>query len=181
MTIGTGLYIHFGTDTSVAVVVGLEIFGALSPALLFQGPMVAIQNTVSQVDTAAATAALGFIRSVAMSLSVVVGGVVFQNSMDARQSSFAAAGLVESVREALSGNQAAASVGITASIQDASQRQVVLEAFAWSLRNMFIIYTCLAAVAMIGSAFIRHRDLNTEHTETTTGIQQLTKGANTEG
>ncbi|KAH7007718.1 MFS multidrug transporter-like protein [Ilyonectria destructans] len=178
MTIGTGLYISFGIGMSDSVVIGLEIFGALGPALLFQGPMVAIQNTVSQVDTAAATASLGFIRSVAMSLSVVVGGVVFQNSMDAWQSSFAAARLGESVREALSGNQAAANVGITASIQDASQRQVVLEAFAWSMRNMFIMYTCLAAVAMIASAFIKHRDLNTEHTETTTGIQQLSKGAN---
>ncbi|KAF7554726.1 hypothetical protein G7Z17_g2706 [Cylindrodendrum hubeiense] len=176
MTIGTGLYIHFGTETSVSVVIGLEIFGALGPALLFQGPMVAIQNTVSQEDTAAATAALGFIRSVAMSLSVVVGGVVFQNSMDTRQSTLAAAGLGESVREALSGSQAAANVGIAASIQDTSQRQVVLEAFAWSIRNMFIMYTCLAAVAIIASAFIKHRDLNTEHTETTTGIQQLSKG-----
>lgn len=181
MTIGTGLYISFGIDMSDSVVVGLEILGAFGPALLFQGPMVAIQNTVSQVDTATATASLGFIRSVAMSLSVVVGGVVFQNSMDAWRSSFAAAGLGESVREALSGNQAAANVGITASIQDASQRQVVLEAFAWSMRNMFIMYTCLAAVAMIASAFIKHRDLKTEHTETTTGIQQLTKGANTKG
>ncbi|KAH6880635.1 MFS multidrug transporter-like protein [Thelonectria olida] len=181
MTIGTGLYIHFGTETPVSVLVGLQIFGALGPALLFQGPTVAIQNTVSQVDTAAATASLGFIRSVAMSLSVVLGGVVFQNSMDARQSSLAAAGLDESVCEALSGSQAAANVGIASSIQDASQRQVVLEAFAWSMKNMFIMYTCLAAVAMIASAFVKHRDLNTEHIETRTGVQHLSKGANTEG
>lgn len=181
MTLGTGLYIHFGTDTPVSVVVGLEIIGALGPALLFQGPMISIQNAVSQADTAAATASLGFIRSVAMSLSVVVGGVVFQNSMEARQSTIAATGLGESVLEALSGSQAAANVGITASIQDGSQRQVVLEAFAWSMRNMFIMYTCLAAVAMIASAFIKHRDLMTEHTETRTGVQELTKRANTEG
>ena len=175
MTLGTGLYINFGTDTSVAVVVGLEIVGAFGPALLFQAPMVAIQNTVSQVDTAAATASLGFVRSVAMALSVVVGGVVFQNSMDARQSSLSAAGLSESVLEALSGSQAAENVGIPRSIQDASQRQVVLEAFAWSMRNMFILYTCLAALAMVASVFIKHRKLNTEHTETKTGIQSLTK------
>ncbi|KAF4629725.1 hypothetical protein G7Y89_g8421 [Cudoniella acicularis] len=181
MTLGTGLYIHLGTDTSIAVVVGLEIVGAFGPTLLFQAPMVAIQNTVSQVDTAAATASLGFVRSVAMALSVVVGGVVFQNSMDARQSSLAAAGLSESVLEALSGSQAAANVGIPRSIQDASQRQVVLEAFAWSMRNMFILYTCLAAVAMVASVFIKHRKLNTEHTETKTGIQSLTKAVDTTG
>lgn len=178
MTIGTGLYISFGTDTSVATVIGLEIFGALGPALLFQGPMVSIQNTVSQADTAAATAALGFIRMVAMSLSVVVGGVVFQNSMNTRQPELAAAGLNSPVLEALSGSQAAANVNIGGVDLDASQREVVLEAFAWSMRNMFILYTCLAAVAMVASVFIKHRKLNTEHTETKTGIQELKKRGN---
>lgn len=173
MTIGTGLYINFGTNTSIAALVGLEIVGGLGPALLFQGPMVSIQNSVSQADTAAATASLGFIRSIAMSLSVVVGGLVFQKSMDARQSSLAAAGLNRSTLEALSGNHAAANVGITQSIRDFSQRQVVLEAFAWSMRNIFIMYTCLAAVATVASVFIKHQNLNTEHTETKTGIEQL--------
>jgi hypothetical protein len=180
MTLGTGLYINFGTDTSIAVIVGLEIIGSFGPALLFQAPLVAIQNSVSQEDTAAATASWGLIRSVAMSLSVVVGGVVFQNSMEARQSSLAAAGLSESVLEALSGSQAAANVGITPSIQDASQRQVILEAFAWSLRNMFILYTALAAVAMIVSVFIKHQNLSTEHAETKTGIKEVKKEENTE-
>ncbi|KAH8753134.1 MFS multidrug transporter-like protein [Hyaloscypha finlandica] len=151
MTIGTGLYITFGADTSVAIVVGLEIVGALGPALLFQAPMAAIQNTVSQAETTAATASLLFLQSIAMSLSVVVGGV------------------------ALSGSQAAANVAITQSIQDASQLQVVLKAFAWSMRNMFILYTCLAAIAIVASVFIKHEKLNTEHTETKTGTQQLAK------
>ncbi|KAI3325327.1 MFS general substrate transporter [Xylariaceae sp. AK1471] len=173
MTLGTGLYIMFGVDTSVAVVVGLEIVGALGPALLFQPPTVAIQNTVSQDDTSAATASLLFLRNVAMALSVVIGGVVFQNSMDARQPSLAAAGLSEPVLKALSGSQAAANVGITRSIQDTSQRQAVLEAFAWSLRNMFILYTSLAAIAVVASVFVKHQKLNTEHTETKTGLQHL--------
>jgi hypothetical protein len=92
--------------------------------------------------------------------------VVFQNSMYARQSSLAAAGLRESVLEALLSSQAAANMGIPRSIQDASQRQVVLEAFAWSMRNIFILYTCLAAAAMVASVFIKHRKLNTEHSKT---------------
>ncbi|KAE9366564.1 MFS multidrug transporter-like protein [Stipitochalara longipes BDJ] len=175
MAIGTGLYITFGADTSVAMIVGIEIVGAFGPALLFQAPMAAIQNTVSQAETTAATASLLFLQSIAMSLSVVVGGVVFQNSMDARQPSLVAAGLSESVLKALSGSQAAANVAITQSIQDASQRQVVLEAFAWSMRNMFILYTCLAAIPIVACMFIKHEKLNTEHTETKTGIQHLAK------
>jgi predicted MFS family arabinose efflux permease len=170
MTLGTGLYIYLGTDTPVAVVLGLEIMAAFGPALLFQAPMVAIQNTVSQVETAAATASLGFVRSIAMALSVVLGGVVFQNT---QQLSLAAAGLNESLLASLSGSQAAANVGILRSIQNTSQSQAVLKAFAWSVRNIFILYTCLAVIAMGASIFIKHRKLNTEHTEAKTGLQIL--------
>lgn len=108
-----------------------------------------------------------------MALSVVIGGVVFQNSMDARQSSLAAAGLSESVLKALSGSQAAANVGIPQTMSDEVQREAVLEAFAWSMRNMFILYTSLSAVAMLAGVFIKHRKLSTEHTETKTGIETM--------
>ena len=175
MTLGTGLYISFGTDTSIARIAGFEIIGGIGTALLFQAPMLAIQNTVSQANTASATATMGFMSNIATSLSLVLGGVVFQNSMTTRQPSLAAAGLSKSVLEALSGDQAAANVGITRSIQDAAQRHVVLDAFAWSLRNMFIMYTCIPAVAMVASVFIKQRRLRTEHTETKTGIPQLTE------
>lgn len=175
MTLGTGLYIIFGADTPVAVIVGLEIVGAFGPALLFQAPVVAIQNTVGQRDTSAVTASLLFLRSIGMSLSVVISGVVFQNSMDDRHSSLAAAGLGESVLKSLSGGQAAANVGITRSIRDASQRQAVVDTFAWSMRNVFILHTCVAAVVVVASAFVSHKKLNTEHTETKTGIQHLSR------
>jgi len=178
MTLGTGLYIIFGVDTSIAMIVGLEILGSFGPALLFQAPVVAIQSTVSRRDTSAATASLLFIRSIGISLSVIVGGVVFQNSMDGRQSSLAAAGLSNSIIEALSGSQAAANVGIAHSVEDSSQRQAILDAFAWSMRNVFIMYACVAAVAVVASLFISHESLSVEHTEMETGIQHLSRREN---
>lgn len=81
MTLGTGLFISFEVQTSIAKVIGFEIIGGVGTALLFQAPMIAIQNTVNQADTATATSTLGFLRNVATSLSIVLGGVVFQNSM----------------------------------------------------------------------------------------------------
>ena len=175
MTLGTGLYITFGIDPSIAKIAGFEIIGGIGTGLLFQAPMLAIQNTVSQADTASATATMGFMNNIATSLSLVLGGVVFQNSMSTRQSSLAAAGLSKSILDALSGDQAAANVGIAKSIQDATQRHVVLDAFAWSIRNMFIMYTCIPGVAMVASVFIKQRRLRTEHTETKTGIPHLTE------
>lgn len=175
MTLGNGLYINFKTTTSIGTIIGFEIIAGIGTALLFGTPGIAIQSTVSQADTASAIATMGFLRNVAHSLSIVVGGVVFQNSMAARQSSLAATGLSETVLEALSGDQAAANVEIVKTIRDAVQRQAVKEAFSWSLRNMFIMYTSVAAVALLASAFIKQRHLSTEHTETKTGLQNMTE------
>ncbi|KAI0154979.1 major facilitator superfamily domain-containing protein [Xylariaceae sp. FL1272] len=180
MTLGTGLYVLLGADTTTAMVVGLEIIGAFGPALLFQAPVVAIQNSVSQEDTAAATATLFFLRNIGQSLSVVVGGVVFANSMNARQSVLAAAGLDISILEALMGRNAAANVYITRGIQDDTQRRVVIEAFAWSVRNMFLLYVAFSVTTVLASFFVKHKDLTTEHTETKTGLKHLRKRRNAE-
>jgi MFS family permease len=175
LTLGTGLYVMFGTDTTLATIIGFQIIFGIGMSLLFQTPLMALQNSVSQADTATATATLGFIRNLATSLSIVLGGVVFQNSMTARASSLAASGLSESELGALSGYQAAANVEITRSIDDAAQRQAVEDAFAWSIRNMFIMYTCIAAAGVVASAFIKQRHMSKEHTETKTGIQNMTE------
>ncbi|CAG8949586.1 hypothetical protein HYFRA_00007819 [Hymenoscyphus fraxineus] len=175
MTLGAGLYINFGINTSIAEIVGFEMITSIGIALLFQTPLIAMQNTVSQADTATASATMSVIRNLAQSLSLVLGGVVFQNSMDSQHSSLAAAGLSEPVLEALYGEHAAANVEIVKSIQDHTQRLLVQESFAWSLRNMFIMYTCLSAVAIVASAFVKQKHMSTEHTETKTGIKELTR------
>lgn len=173
MTLGSGLYTMFGTDTTLGTLIGFQIIFGIGISLLFQTPTIALQNNVSQVDTAAATATLSFIRYLGASLSTVLGGVVFQNSMAAQASALAASGLSKSELEALSGYQAAANVGIVGSIDNPAQRRAVEDAFAWSVRNMFIMYTCIAAVGLVASAFIKQRHMSTEHTETKTGIQNM--------
>jgi len=173
MTLGSGLYIMFGIDTPLGTLIGVQIVFGAGISLLFQTPSIALQNNVSQVDTASAMATLSFIRSLGTSLSTVLGGVVFQNSMDARAASLAASGLSKSDLKALTGYQAAANVEIVASIDNPAQRRAVEEAFAWSIRNMFIMYTGIAAVGLVASAFIKHRHMSTDHTETKTGIDNM--------
>ena len=175
MTIGTGLYIDFGTDTSIGELVGVQIIGGLGTGLLFQPPLVAVQAMVSQADTATATSTLGFVRNIGTSLSVVLGGIIFQNGMDARIPSLRSAGLNSTLIESFSHGNAAASVEIIKSIKNAGEQRAVKDAFAWSLRNLFITYTGIAAIGLVVSVFIAHRDLSREHTETRTGIEEMTK------
>jgi EmrB/QacA subfamily drug resistance transporter len=175
LMLGSGLYIMFGTGTTLGMIIGFQIIFSIGMSLLFQTPAMALQNNVSQADTASATATLSFLRNIATSLSIVLGGVVFQNSMAARSTALAASGLGGSDLEALAGYHAAASVEITKTIASATQRLAVQESFAWSIRNMFIMYTCIAAIGVLASFFTKQRHMSTEHTETKTGIKQLTK------
>ncbi|KAE8148644.1 major facilitator superfamily domain-containing protein [Aspergillus avenaceus] len=174
LTLGTGLYITFGVDTSLGHIIGFQILGGIGFSLLIMTPMLAIQNNVAQADVAVATGTLTFMRNVATSLSIVFGGVVFQNSMASQHPSLVSAGLDQSYLSAFSGQDAAANVELVASVEDPLQRQAVLNAYSASIRNMFILYTAVAAVGVLASPFIKQRHMSTEHKETKTGIDNMT-------
>lgn len=170
LTLGSGLYITFGIDTSLATLLGLQVVAGTGTALLFQTPKRVIQNSVSQPDTASAIAALASVGNIATAFSVTLGGVVFQNSIAARQSTFV--GLNTTAREAFLPAHAAASIGLIKTLPDP---RILQEAFAWSIRNMFIFYTGIASVTIVASVFMKQEPMSSEHTETKTGIENLTK------
>ena len=156
-------------------IIGFELVEGLGSGCLFEAPIIAIQAMVSQADTATATATLGFVRNVATAIGIVLGGVVFQNGMDTRASSLLQSGLNETVVDAFSGSNAAANVELIRSIGNKAQRAVVEDAFAWSLRNMWIMFTAISGLGLVVGAFIVHKHLSGEHTETRTGIKKMTE------
>lgn len=176
LTLGTGLYIAYDANTSMPAIIGFQIVHGVGMSSLFQTPLMALQSSVSQADTATATATLGFLRNLGMCLSTVVGGVVFQNSMAAWGPRLTASGLGEAQLRALSGYEATAHVGMPQSLADPVQRQTVIDAFAWSVRNMFVVYTCIAGVGFVASAFVKQRYMSKEHTETRTGVENMAVG-----
>lgn len=103
LTLGTGLYVMLGVGTSLAKIIVFEVIGGIGLSLLLSTPMLAIQNNVSQADVAVATSTLGFVRSIATSLSIVLGGVVFQGIMAAQNPSLVAIGLNSTYLNAFSG------------------------------------------------------------------------------
>ncbi|KAK3703017.1 hypothetical protein LTR37_014747 [Vermiconidia calcicola] len=173
MTTGIGLYIHFGVHTTVAEIVACGVLGGIGVGLLSEGPLLAIQNSVSQANTATATAAFGFVRNMATSISIVIGGVIFQNGMDGQHSALRVIGIDNAMLDALSGGKAAANLELIDSIEDLAQRGVVLQAFANSLRNIWIAFTCISAISVLAGIFIQQKRLSTEHIEARTGILSL--------
>ncbi len=172
MTIGNGLYIYFSAHTSVALIIIFQLIAGLGTGLLFEAPLLPLQAMVSQQDTATATATFGFVRNLATSLSIVINGVIFQNSMDMRVPPLAMppVNLPANITAALTGGKAAANVLLVERIEDLTQREAVREAFAWSMRNMWIFCTCVSVVTIAAVPFVARSHLSREHVETRTGI-----------
>jgi len=93
-----------------------------------------------------------------------------------------AANLPTAILSKLSGGNAAANVGIVSTISDSAQKLAVKEAFAWSVRNIWIFYTCIAALGVLASFFIKRTTLSREvHVETKTGLREMEEKGLREG
>ena len=98
--------------------------------------MAALAGT-SQRDSAATISAMSFIRSMATAVSVVVGGVIFQNEMAAASPNLIAS-LGEELAREFNGGQAAATVNMIATLPEA-QQSVVRRAYYDGLRKVWIM------------------------------------------
>ena len=124
-----------------------------------------------QNDVGTATSTQSFTRSLAITLGVVLGGIVFQQSMDLRRGVLYQAGLSAAILDDLSGKNAGANVNLARSLPPA-QELAVKQAFAWSMRNMFIMFTCIGALGAVASLFVVKAKLSKEHRETVTGLKR---------
>ena len=119
---------------------------------------------------ATATSTLGFSRNIATSLAIVIGSVVFNAGMDDQTAALNSLGLPAEVAQAVSGHSAAANVMVIETIADPDQKLAVQSAFSASLKNVWIMCTCMCACSMIASVFIRRKVLSTVHVEVKTGL-----------
>jgi len=175
LTIGNGLYIHLTATSSIGSIIAFEVVAGLGGGLLFDPPLIALQALVSQDDTATATATLGFMRNVGISLSIVIGGVIFQNGMQLQRSNLRDHGLPADLVKDFSGADAATNINLIATISNQAQKLAVKQAFAWSLRNIWIMATCMAACGLLAGGLVTKKELAKEHTETQTGIRKKTE------
>ena len=150
-----------------------QIMAGLGSGFLFEPPLIAIHSRVAQDDTATATSTLSFVRGLSLAVSVVIGGVVFQNSIAGSAAQLPAAGLPANMTEALTGQNAAANVNLIHTLQGQPAQQLAVRvAFASSIRNMWICYASVGFLGILASLFVRKQYLVEEHTETITGLKK---------
>ena len=171
MTLGYGLFIDLEPTANWAKIVLYQLIAGSGVGPNFQGPLIALQTMVEPRDMASATATYGFIRQISTSISIVVGGVVFQNRMQAQYPRLVAELGVETAN-LLSGANAASSVGLVAQLPD-GPRRIAQEAYFDSIRIMYIMYTVFSGVGLIVSCFIGSQKLSKDHTEHKTGLDSM--------
>jgi MFS family permease len=172
LTLGFGLFISFDPYTTTAKAVGFLMLAGAGSGILFEAPLIAVQSQVEQQDVASATATLSFIRNIGLSISVIVGGTIFANSMDSRGPSLRDAGLPNDVLRLLNGENAGANVILPSTLSNPAWELAAKKAFAYSTRNMWITYTVFSFLGLVASLFIEDAHLGSEHTETVTGLRK---------
>ncbi|KAK0754291.1 major facilitator superfamily domain-containing protein [Schizothecium vesticola] len=171
MTLGFGLFINLDTYPNWPKLILYQIIAGIGVGPNFQSPLIALQTMVEPRDMASATATYGFIRQLFTAISIVIGGVVFQNGMQSQYPRLLAE-LGPDTADLLSGKNAASSVGLVDQLPDAD-RAVAQQAYATSLRTMYIMYTIFSAVGLVIALFVGSRTLTKQHEEHKTGLDSI--------
>ncbi|KAE8149910.1 major facilitator superfamily domain-containing protein [Aspergillus avenaceus] len=168
MILGHGLFINLQPYASWSRIIIFQIISGLGLGPLFQAPIIAIFTLTKPADTAAAAATVFFARDIATAMSIVFGGVIFQNRISAYKSD-----LDEVVPPELS--ELIASGGATTASDQIKElpafaRNVVRDRYNKALQSEWIFYTALSAAALLISVFISKQALSRDHKMNKTGL-----------
>ncbi|KUI55839.1 hypothetical protein VP1G_03217 [Cytospora mali] len=171
MTLGYGLFIDLDSYANWPKIILYQLILGMGVGPNFLAPLVALQTTVQPRDIASATATYGFTRQLATSMSVVIGGVIFQNGMQ-KQYPTLLRELGPDVASLLTGSNAASSVNAVTALPE-PQRAIAQMAYFKALRTMFIFYVAFAGLGIVLSFFVGSRKLSNQHVEHKTGLKTL--------
>lgn len=174
MTLGYGLFIDLNSYANWPKIILFQIVLGLGVGPLFQSPLIALQSGLQGRDIASATGTYMFVRQLSTSISIVVGGVIFDSGM-ANQADTLLSELDPQTAGLLIGNDAAASVTKVTSLSE-PQRSIAQGAYWNALRTMFIFYVAFAGLGLFISFFVSGRTLSQDHTEHKTGLNTLRPG-----
>jgi hypothetical protein len=163
-TLGFGLFITLGPTTSLPSLVAIEVVAAMGIGAVFQAPLIAYQAAVDTADMAIATALFGFVRSLSTSISVVVGGVVFQNTIRDYGDKLSAVLGNASLAEDFSAANATSSVLIIHTL-GSLQQDAVKDVYVAGLQEMWKMYAGIAGCGLVAALFMEKHSLRVPERE----------------
>lgn len=173
MTLGFGLYVDLPSGRTWGRIFPFQVIAGIGIGPNFQSPLIALQTNVEPRDIATATATFGFVRQLSTAISVVIGGVIFQNGMMNREPTLQAA-LGPALAQQIGGGGAGAATGIVRGLPEPG-RSVATSVYTESLRTMWIFYVCISACSIVAAAFIGNKKLKKTHEVRKTGLEQEEK------
>lgn len=169
--LGYGLFIDLGPTANWAKIIVFQIVAGIGIGPNFQAPLIALQTNIEPHDIGAATSSFSFLRQIGTTLSVVVGGVIFNNEMQ-KQQGFLQRELGPELADRLSGLNAAGSIQQVAALTG-HEGEIARLAYWNAMKTMFIVYTCFASIALVISLFIKQVALSKDHQDFKTGLSTL--------
>ncbi|KAH7087655.1 putative MFS transporter [Paraphoma chrysanthemicola] len=170
LCLGCGLLINLKIGESLTKLIIFEIITGVGIGMNIEPPLIAVQAAMTVMDTAVIQATITFVRSLATTVAIVVGGVIFQNRMNA-----ASHKLVDEVGEEVArmfnGDEASASVELIRTLPPA-QQQFVKDAYFRSLRSVWIMFVIAAGLSFVANFFLRAHHLSNKADGAVLGVDR---------
>jgi hypothetical protein len=170
MTLGIGLFINLSAKPDWARIILFQTVLGLGSGPNFMAPLIALQTGVSREDIATATATFSFVRQFSTAISVVIGGVLFQNQMQHYGTQLLRSGVSPHFVSLITGGNA---VSATLLVRDLPpvQRTAVRNAYTESLQKTWILFACVGMLGFLVSLLVERRELKKQHETIETGLE----------
>ena len=169
LTLGNGLLINLEANSSIAKIMIYQLILGFGVGPLFQSPVIAIQSHVKPREIALATSTLAFVRQLATSISVVIGGVIYSSLMKKKRPELIAA-LGQNLGTQIGGGDAGALAAVVRTLPQPG-RKVAEVAFGQSLSKTWILYCIMAFLGLITVPLVAKKVLTTKWEENKTGLE----------
>ncbi|KAF7888709.1 uncharacterized protein EAF02_003250 [Botrytis sinoallii] len=170
-TFGSGLLYLLKPSTSIVQWVFLNVPIAIGTGMLFPSMSLGNQASSRPQDAGHAAAFFTFDRVFGQSIGVAVGGVVFQNQIKEKLLAYP---LLASMATEYS-KDATALVKLIQNMDEGLEKTQLKEAYAGSLKMIWIVMCALSGAALVSSFFVRGYSLEVEH-KTLQGLKEEKKG-----
>lgn len=137
LTLGSGLFLNLEFGEGLTKLFIFEIITGVGVGMNMEPPLLAAQAATTALDTAAVVSTMGFIRSIATAVSIVMGGVIFQNRMNDLNEQLVTS-LGSDLASNFDGYHATANVEQIASLSP-DQQVVVRQVYFTSLKAVWIM------------------------------------------
>jgi MFS family permease len=165
--LGAGILYLLNPNTTIVTWVWLNIPISIGAGMLFTSLGLAVQAACRPTDAGHAAAFYSFIRVFGQSIGVAIGGVIFQNQIKEKLLSYP---LLAPLAVQYS-KDATALVAIIKAMDDGLEKSQLKQAYADSLKTIWVVMCALCGLCMISTAFVKAYSLDQEH-KTLQGLQE---------